>query len=87
MKKYFLFITVIIVSISCKQKDNKESPVISLYDSSYMPAVFADPNRLEKIKAAFAVIDSLYKNYAAENHFPAIAFGLVVDGQLVYKNG
>ncbi len=86
MKKYFLFIAVIIVFISCKQKDNKETSVISLYDSSYMPAVFADPNRLEKIKAAFSVIDSIYKNYATENHFPAIVFGLVVDGQLVYKN-
>ena len=51
-----------------------------------MPAVFTDTNRVEKIKAAFAVIDSLYKKYAEDNHFPAISFGLVVDGQLIYKN-
>jgi CubicO group peptidase (beta-lactamase class C family) len=28
----------------------------------------------------------LYKKHATDNHFPAISFGLVVDGQLIYKN-
>ena len=86
MKKYFLFIVFITVFISCKQPANKAISYSSLYDSSYMPAVFTDTNRVEKIKAAFAVIDSLYKKYAEDNHFPAISFGLVVDGQLIYKN-
>lgn len=86
MKKYFLFIATTILFISCKQADKKETATASQYDSSYMPAVFADPNRSAKIEAAFAVIDSMYKKHAADNHFPAISFGLVVDGQLVYKN-
>jgi CubicO group peptidase (beta-lactamase class C family) len=86
MKKYFLFIPLIAVFISCKQTNNKPGPVTSLYDSSYMPAVFTDTGRVEKIKTAFEVIDSLYKKYAADNHFPAISFGVVVDGQLLYKN-
>jgi len=86
MKKYFLFIAATIFFISCNQADKKETATASQFDSSYMPAVFADPNRIEKIKTAFAVIDSLYKKHATENHFPAISFGLVVDGQLVYKN-
>ena len=55
-----------------------------LYDPSYKPAVFSDPERMEKIKRAFSVIDSLYKKHAIVNHFPAIAFGLVVDGKLVF---
>ena len=86
MKKYFLFITVITLLFSCKQKGNKESQAVALYDSLYMPAVFTDSNRLDKIKSAYTVIDSLYKKHATDNHFPAISFGLVVDGQLVYKN-
>ena len=86
MRKYFLFIAVIVVFISCNQTTKKETSTASFYDSSYMPAVFTDPNRLEKIKATFAVIDSLYKKYATDNHFPAISFGIVVDGQLLYKN-
>ena len=51
MKKYFLFITVITLLFSCKQKGNKESQAVALYDSLYMPAVFTDSNRLDKIKA------------------------------------
>ncbi|MEO7307637.1 MAG: serine hydrolase domain-containing protein [Ferruginibacter sp.] len=86
MKKYLLFIPLTVVFISCKQTKNKQSQPTSLYDSSYMPGVFADTGRLEKIKTAFSVIDSLYKKYATDNHLPAISFGLVVDGQLLYKN-
>ena len=86
MKRHFLFISVISTLISCYQADKKAGPAVPLYDPLYTPAVFTDANRLAKIKGAFAVIDSIYKKYATENHFPAISFGLVVDGQLVYKN-
>lgn len=54
------------------------------YDTSYKPAVFTDPQRLEKIKAAFPAIEKIYKNHAQKNHFPGIAFGVVVDGKLVF---
>jgi len=53
-------------------------------DLSYKPPAFADPGRVEKIKKAFPAVDSLYMSYATQNHFPGIAFGLVVDGKLVY---
>ncbi|HMK05632.1 MAG TPA: serine hydrolase domain-containing protein [Ferruginibacter sp.] len=87
MKKLLLFIPAVSFFISCDQKDNKEKGVMAaLYDTSYMPATFTDPARMEKIKSAFAVIDSLYKKHATDNHFPGISFGLIVDGQLVYKN-
>ena len=86
MKNYLLLITLITLFISCKQTANKTDSPSALYDSSYMPAAFADANRMEKIKAAFAIADSLYKNYATANHLPGISFGIVVDGQLLYKN-
>ncbi|MBL7738878.1 MAG: beta-lactamase family protein [Chitinophagaceae bacterium] len=70
---------------SCDQQKSVNSETPALYDSSYKTAVFTDTSRLEKIKAVFPVIDSLYKSYAAENHFPGIAFGVVVDGKLVYR--
>ncbi|MBB3968494.1 serine hydrolase domain-containing protein [Mucilaginibacter phyllosphaerae] len=38
----------------------------------------------KKIEATFPVIDKLYKQYAADNHWPGMAFGIVVDGKLVY---
>ncbi len=51
---------------------------------TYKPAVFADPDRLAKIKKAFPVIDSLYRKVAVDNHFPGMSYGIVVDGQLVH---
>ena len=85
MRNLICFLAVITTFISCNTKQ-PTTATSTLYNSTYQPAVFTDTNRIEKIKAAFAVIDSLYKKHAIENHFPAIAFGLVVDGKLVYKN-
>lgn len=49
----------------------------------YQPAVFPDGARLEKIKAALPLIDSLYKAFAARIHSPGFVYGVVVDGRLV----
>src|SRR5438309_4881718 len=51
---------------------------------SYKPPIFTDANRLKKIEAAYPVIDKLYKDYAAQNHFPGLVYGIVVDGKLVH---
>ena len=40
---------------------------------------------MEKIMQAFPVIDKIFKEYADSNHLPGVAYGLVVDGKLVYK--
>ncbi|HEY6502675.1 MAG TPA: serine hydrolase domain-containing protein [Chitinophagaceae bacterium] len=84
MKRMMIIASVVAGLCACDQHKSviNEAPV--LYDSSYKAAVFTDESRLEKIKAAFPVIDSIYKSYAVENHFPGIAFGVVVDGKLVY---
>jgi CubicO group peptidase (beta-lactamase class C family) len=42
-----------------------------------------ETERLQKIKATLPVIEKLYQDYSEENHFPGLAFGLVVDGQLI----
>ncbi len=86
MRKCFSIIAVLAVFISCKQQDTTPGSSAVLFDSAYTPAFFKDTARLEKIKTAFAVIDSLYRKHAIDNHIPGISFGLVVDGQLVYKN-
>ena len=86
MRTLFLATAVMLVFFSCNETDQQGTMASTSFDSSYQPATFADPNRLEKIKTTFAVIDSLYKKHATDNHFPAISFGIVVDGELVYKN-
>jgi CubicO group peptidase (beta-lactamase class C family) len=85
MKKYFLFIVSAVIFFACNQADKKENRVTALYDSAYQPAVFADAGRVDKIMKAMPVIDQIFKEYADSNHLPGVAYGLVVDGKLVYK--
>ncbi|HTD41086.1 MAG TPA: serine hydrolase domain-containing protein, partial [Mucilaginibacter sp.] len=54
------------------------------FAQSYKPPVFTDPDILKKIEAAYPVIDKLYKEYAEQNHFPGLVYGIVVDGKLVH---
>jgi len=82
MRKLFRFIIILLTCCSFSKPTTAQEKV--LYDASYKSAVFTDPDRVEKIKKAFPVIDSLYRRYAIENHFPGIAFGVVVDDKLVY---
>ncbi|RFZ82178.1 class A beta-lactamase-related serine hydrolase [Mucilaginibacter terrenus] len=55
--------------------------------AQYKPATFTDADRLKKIEATYPVIDQLYKDYADKNHWPGLAYGIVVDGKLVHSGG
>ena len=59
----------------------------SLFAQTYKPPVFVDPDRLKKIEATYAIIDKIYKDYAEQNHFPGLVYGIVVDGKLVHVGG
>lgn len=48
------------------------------------PATFADADRLKKLTPTFSVLDQLFKAQAERSHFPALVWGLVVDGKLVH---
>ena len=54
--------------------------------TSYKVPVFNDSERLKKIEAAFPIIDKMFKDHAEQNHFPGMAYGIVVDGKLVFSN-
>src|SRR5688572_31833588 len=71
--------------ISYNQKKSILKITQSTFASNYQPAAFADTSR-KKIAEAFPVIDKIFKDYADANHLPGVAYGLVVDGKLVYKN-
>ncbi|RYY61556.1 MAG: class A beta-lactamase-related serine hydrolase, partial [Chitinophagaceae bacterium] len=55
------------------------------YDTAWQPARFTDASRMDNIKKLMPAIDSIYKRYAADNHYPGLVFGVMVDGQLIYK--
>ncbi len=54
---------------------------------SYKPAVFTDQDRLQNIESTYATIDKIYKDYAEQNHFPGLVYGIVVNGKLVHAGG
>ena len=41
-------------------------------------------DQIKNIKATFPVIDSMLSNYAKQNHFPGLVYGLIVDGKLIH---
>ncbi len=85
MRLCLIFIFVAGFLFSCKQNKQAEKIMAVQYDSLYQPATFSDAGRMEKIMQAFPVIDKIFKDYADSNHLPGVAYGLVVDGKLVYK--
>ncbi|MDX2049063.1 MAG: serine hydrolase domain-containing protein [Chitinophagaceae bacterium] len=85
MHKILSYLFFMGLFVACKQTKTADAFAETVYDSAYQPAAFADKGRIEKISRAFPVIDSIFKNFANEQHLPGVAYGLVVDGKLVYK--
>lgn len=79
MKKISLIPILFITSIISAQESVPHSDL-----STYINPVFTDTSRITRIKAMIPVIDRIYRDYAQQKHFPAIAFGIVADNQLVY---
>jgi CubicO group peptidase (beta-lactamase class C family) len=48
---------------------------------------FTDPDRPEKVAATATDVDQIFRDYAERQHFPGFAYGVVVDGELVYSDG
>jgi len=84
---YYPLIVLILIFTSCERKKettfNIPSKVAFIKD--YQAPYFPDSNRLEKIRVAFPVIEQIFKDHQEKNHFPGVAFGLVVDGQLMHS--
>jgi len=53
--------------------------------AAFTPASFNDATRIERIQKAMPIIEKMYKDFAEVNHFPGYAYGVVVDGQLLFK--
>lgn len=48
------------------------------------PPRFTDPDRRTKLKAAFPDIDRLFEEFAARVNAPGLAYGVLIDGELVH---
>ena len=56
------------------------------YLTAYKPAAFPhDTDRIRSLEKVFPAVEKIYHEYARKNHFPAIAYGIVADGKLIYS--
>lgn len=55
------------------------------FKANYTTPSYDDATRNARIQKTFPVIEKMYHEYAEKNHFPGYAFGIVVDGELVFK--
>jgi CubicO group peptidase (beta-lactamase class C family) len=50
-------------------------------------AEFTDPDRVEKVRATAPTVDQKFREYAERNYMPGFAYGVVLDGELLYSGG
>lgn len=85
MLKLIQYSLVASIIISCNpQPPPNETKVTSRTNSTtYKPPVFTEDDRIEKIKAIAPQLEQLIKEHAKSEHLPGVAYGIVVDNQLV----
>lgn len=59
-------------------------PALAAQTSEAPPARFSDPDRVAKITSALPGIDSLMRAFAERERVPGIAYGVIMDGQLLH---
>ena len=75
-----IIVLLAIVSVSLIGNAQSTDP-----NAGYQPPFFADKERVKKAEAVFPVIEKIYREYSEKNHFPGYAFGIMMDGLLVYS--
>ena len=84
MKRVIGFVAGAVILFSCNNSESTRLESVE-YDTTYQAAQFEDPSRMDKIRQVLPVIDSIFKSYADSNHLPGVAYGLVVDSQLIHS--
>lgn len=83
----FLFLGLLMsMVVACQQKKQVEEAVIEKVSSDYRTPYFEDSARVSKVLKYTSVVDSIFARSARANHNPAIAYGIVMDGKLIYSN-
>lgn len=89
MQKIFLAFSYLLITHFSYSQQNVSSTHTAPASSSktYQPPTFTDPDRIAKIKAAIPTLEKIYREYAEKNNYPGMAFGIVVDDQVIYSGG
>jgi CubicO group peptidase (beta-lactamase class C family) len=83
---YFFYICFVTILFSCNTKQSPEPKADSTthaYVSTYKTPIFIPDNRIEKIKGIAPELQKLIEEHAKAENIPGIAYGIVVDNELV----
>ncbi|EAZ80784.1 serine hydrolase domain-containing protein [Algoriphagus machipongonensis] len=86
---YFGISTLLILaSCGAPNQEEKQSSenVQHSFSEDYKAPAFTDDQRAEKIKSIKDELKLMMEEYAEENHIPGIAYGIVVDEDLILSN-
>ena len=85
MKRVLYALLLLIAFSSCKERtDQKENEQEKInYSTSYKPASFETDERIEKIKGLSEELHALIETHSREEKIPGVAYGVVVDNELV----
>jgi CubicO group peptidase (beta-lactamase class C family) len=82
-----LFVLFIILSVGCSSKKTKETESVpSTSVQRYSIPHFQDSTSFTRLESLFPIIDKIYRDYAEKNHFPALSYGVIAGGKLIYSN-
>jgi CubicO group peptidase (beta-lactamase class C family) len=81
--KYIIPLFIIIFSSCTRSKTEVTLNTESV--QRYSVPHFEDSTSFSQLQKAFPVIEKLYRDYADKNHFPALSFGIIAGGQLIYS--
>ena len=74
---------------SCNTKQTTETTVespVRSYSESYKAPVFEPDDRIAKIKQVAPELQKSIEEHAKAEHLPGVAFGIVVDNELVFSS-
>lgn len=79
-----ILISLIIFSFYAAHAQEKKSESAShIFSADYQKPVFKSDQRADKVKEILPELEALMAKYAKENHIPGIAYGIVVDNELI----
>jgi len=81
-----LLISGFMVIAACKLEnefDATDTTKPLLYSTDFKPEIFSNDQRESIVKELADTIHSLFKTYLAESHIPGVAYGILIDDQLV----
>lgn len=62
-------------------------PVTAQDFANYPIPYFTDTKRAEKVRKTRDFVDSLFRSFVREEQIPGLAYGVMIDGKLIYSGG